>query len=64
MSQVLAEGYSYSGAKVDMKVWTPFVEKEDEYSTSRVAIQNGGWTDFDLVETGWAVSHLIFHSAV
>ncbi|KVH89922.1 protein of unknown function DUF239, partial [Cynara cardunculus var. scolymus] len=29
-------GYSYSGAKVDIKVWTPYVEKEDEYSTSHV----------------------------
>ncbi|XP_024986525.1 uncharacterized protein LOC112521763 [Cynara cardunculus var. scolymus] len=47
-------GYSYSGAKVDIKVWTPYVEKEDEYSTSHVAIQNGGLHDFELVETGWA----------
>lgn len=36
-------------------MWTPYVEKEDEYSTSRVVIQNGGWRDFELVETGWAV---------
>ncbi|KAI3687374.1 hypothetical protein L1987_81069 [Smallanthus sonchifolius] len=54
VAEVLTEGYSYSGAKVDIKVWTPYVEKEDEYSTSRVLIQNDGFKDFELVETGWA----------
>ncbi|XP_076923790.1 protein neprosin-like [Bidens hawaiensis] len=54
VSEVITEGYSYSGAQVDMKVWTPYVEKEDEYSTSRVVIKNGGAYDFELVETGWA----------
>ncbi|XP_035831044.1 uncharacterized protein LOC110876003 isoform X2 [Helianthus annuus] len=54
VSEVYTEGYSYSGAKADTKVWTPYVEKEDEYSTSRVVIQNGGLRDFELVETGWA----------
>ncbi|XP_076928708.1 protein neprosin-like [Bidens hawaiensis] len=54
VSEVITEGYSYSGAQVDMKVWTPYVEKEDEYSTSRVVVKNGGAYDFELVETGWA----------
>ena len=55
MAVVLTQGYSYSGAKTDIKVWTPYVEKEDEYSTSHVLIQNGDVDDFEIVETGWAV---------
>ncbi|KAK1436064.1 hypothetical protein QVD17_01839 [Tagetes erecta] len=61
VSEVFTEGYSYSGAKVDMKVWTPFVEKEDEYSTSRVVVLNGGAYDFELVETGWAVNPSVYN---
>ncbi|KAI3822023.1 hypothetical protein L1987_09604 [Smallanthus sonchifolius] len=61
VAEVLTEGYSYSGAKVDIKVWTPYVEKEDEYSTSRVLIQNGGFKDFELVETGWAVNPSVYN---
>ncbi|XP_071716142.1 protein neprosin-like [Rutidosis leptorrhynchoides] len=61
VTQVLAEGFSYSGAKVDIRVWTPYVEKEDEYSTSRVLIENGGLTDFELVETGWAVNPSVYN---
>ncbi|KAK9079829.1 hypothetical protein SSX86_001502 [Deinandra increscens subsp. villosa] len=61
VAEVLTEGYSYSGAKVDIKVWTPYVEKEDEYSTSRVLIQNGGAYDFELVETGWAVNPSVYN---
>ena len=61
MAEIVTEGYSYSGAKVDIKVWTPYVEREDEYSTSRVVIQTSAADAFEAVETGWAVS-LIFLS--
>ncbi|KAI3792751.1 hypothetical protein L2E82_06640 [Cichorium intybus] len=57
---VLTQGYSYSGAKTDIKVWTPYVEKEDEYSTSHVLIQNGDVDDFEIVETGWAVNPSVY----
>nr|XP_043622257.1 uncharacterized protein LOC122593865 [Erigeron canadensis] len=61
VAEVLTEMISYSGAKCDIKVWTPYVEKEDEYSTSRVLIQNGGSHDFELVETGWAVNPSVYN---
>lgn len=61
VAEILAEGYSYSGAKADIKVWSPYVEKDDEYSTSRIAVINGGLYDFEIVETGWAVNPSVYN---
>ncbi|KAK0570591.1 hypothetical protein LWI29_003588 [Acer saccharum] len=52
---VITEGYHYSGVKADIKVWNPFVESDDEYSTSRVLLACGPYYDFESVESGWAV---------
>ncbi|GJW97632.1 early flowering 3-like protein, partial [Tanacetum coccineum] len=60
VAEIVTEGYSYSGAKVDIKVWTPYVEREDEYSTSRVVIQTGALNAFEAVETGWAVNPSVY----
>lgn len=53
---LLTEGYSYSGAKGDIKVWTPYVESNDDYSTSFVSLRSGAHLDYEEVESGWAVS--------
>lgn len=52
---LFADGYRYLGAKGDIKVCSPFVEKDDEYSTSQVSLLNGSYNDFECVEAGWAV---------
>lgn len=49
-------GYRYLGAKGDIRVFNPFVEKEDEYSTSQVALISGSYDDYECVEAGWAVT--------
>ena len=48
-------GYRYLGGKGDIKVDTPMVEADDEYSTSQVSLLNGGYYDYELIEAGWAV---------
>ncbi|XP_029128538.1 uncharacterized protein LOC109804971 [Cajanus cajan] len=48
-------GYRYLGAKGDIKVCNPFVEKDDEYSISQVALLTGPYNDFECVQAGWAV---------
>lgn len=53
---MLTEGYNYAGVKGDIKVWNPYVESDDEYSTSRISLRSGPWYDFESVEAGWAVS--------
>lgn len=47
--------YNYNGAKAEIKVWTPHVENDDEYSTSRIALKNGPYNGYESVESGWAV---------
>ncbi|KAJ7958326.1 Protein of Unknown Function (DUF239) [Quillaja saponaria] len=49
-------GFRYLGAKGDIRVWNPFVESDDEYSTSQVALLNGPYYDFECIESGWAVN--------
>ncbi|KAK6116848.1 hypothetical protein DH2020_049414 [Rehmannia glutinosa] len=48
------EGYAYIGAKGDIKVWNPPVEKDDEYTTSRVSLKSGPYYDYQAIESGWA----------
>lgn len=51
----MAYGYRYLGAKGDIKVCNPYVESDDEYSTSEVCLVNGPNHDFESIEAGWAV---------
>jgi len=56
-------GYRYLGGKADLRVCNPYVEKDDEYSTSQVSLLTGPYNDFECVESGWAVrsdSYLLF----
>ncbi|KAK4853526.1 hypothetical protein QYF36_010584 [Acer negundo] len=57
---VITAGYRYSGVKADIKVWNPFVESDDEYSTSRVLLATGPYYDFESVESGWAVNPSVY----
>lgn len=52
---LLTEGYRYNGAKGDIKVWTPNVDFDDDYTTSKVCLINGPYWAFESVESGWAV---------
>lgn len=51
-------GQRYLGAKGDLRVYNPYVENDDEYSTSQVALLNGDAYDYECIEAGWAVSNL------
>ncbi|KAI7993979.1 hypothetical protein LOK49_LG11G00825 [Camellia lanceoleosa] len=53
---LIAEGFSYSGAKGDIKVWNPFVESDDEYSASQFSLKNGPYMKYEGIESGWAVN--------
>ncbi|KAJ1442762.1 hypothetical protein SESBI_00642 [Sesbania bispinosa] len=55
-----AVGYRYLGGKGDIKVCSPYVEKDDEYSTSQVSLLNGPYNDFECVEAGWAVNPSVY----
>lgn len=52
---MFTQGYSYSGAKGDIGVWNPYVESDDEYSTSQVSLRNGPRFEYEEIEAGWAV---------
>ncbi|KAK7291020.1 hypothetical protein RIF29_05858 [Crotalaria pallida] len=57
---LLTEGYRYLGAKGDIKVCNPSVEKDDEYSTSQVSLLSGSYNDFECIEAGWAVNPSVY----
>ncbi|CAJ1972757.1 unnamed protein product [Sphenostylis stenocarpa] len=57
---LLTVGYRYLGGKADLRVCNPFVEKDDEYSTSQVALLTGPYNDFECVESGWAVNPSVY----
>nr|XP_027189427.1 uncharacterized protein LOC101489305 [Cicer arietinum] len=57
---LFADGYRYLGGKGDIKVCSPNVEKDDEYSTSQVSLLNGAYNDFECVESGWAVNPSVY----
>ncbi|KAL8499120.1 hypothetical protein ACS0TY_022190 [Phlomoides rotata] len=60
MAILHAEGYAYLGGKGDIKVWNPHVESDDEYSTSRVALKIGSQSDYEAIESGWAVNPKVY----
>ncbi|KAM5565970.1 protein neprosin [Rosa sericea] len=57
---LLTEGYRYNGAKGDIKVWTPNVDFDDDYTTSKVCLINGPYWAFESVESGWAVNPSVY----
>ena len=56
---MMTEGFNYHGAKADIKVWNPYVEHDDEYSTSRIILENGAYNNYECVESGWMVCIII-----
>ncbi|KAL3500652.1 hypothetical protein ACH5RR_039745 [Cinchona calisaya] len=54
------EGYAYFGAKGDIQVWNPPVERDDEYSTSQVALKSGPHNQYEAMEAGWAVNPSVY----
>ncbi|KAK9070941.1 hypothetical protein SSX86_009509 [Deinandra increscens subsp. villosa] len=62
-SVALTEGYSYSGAKGNIKVWNPYVESIGDYSSSQVMLRNGPWRSFETVHAGWAVNPIVYNDA-
>ncbi|XP_052170441.1 uncharacterized protein LOC127786813 [Diospyros lotus] len=60
LAMLITAGYRYLGAKGDIKVWNPFVESDDDYSTSRVALKSGPFRNYEAVESGWAVNPRVY----
>ncbi|KAJ9538254.1 hypothetical protein OSB04_030987 [Centaurea solstitialis] len=60
-SVVLTEGFSYSGAKANIKVWNPYVESNGDYSTSQVMLRSGPIESFDTAQAGWAVNPGLYY---
>ncbi|KAI3715576.1 hypothetical protein L6452_22562 [Arctium lappa] len=60
-SVVLTEGFSYSGAKANIKVWNPYVESIYDWSSSQVMLRNGPMLAFDTAQAGWAVNPSLYH---
>ncbi|KAI9107073.1 hypothetical protein K1719_022601 [Acacia pycnantha] len=57
---LFTEGYRYLGAKGDMQVFNPFVETDDEYSTSQVSLLSGAYYNYECIEAGWAVNPSVY----
>uniref|UniRef100_A0A7N1A578 Neprosin PEP catalytic domain-containing protein n=1 Tax=Kalanchoe fedtschenkoi TaxID=63787 RepID=A0A7N1A578_KALFE len=49
---LLTASLSYTRGKAEMNVWNPYVDKDDEYSLSYIAVRN---SYFESVQSGWAV---------
>ncbi|XP_074319140.1 protein neprosin-like [Silene latifolia] len=54
------EGLNYNAAKADVKVWKPYVEHDDEYSTSRIALKTGPYYEYDSIEAGCIVNPSVY----
>ncbi|KAK9683847.1 hypothetical protein RND81_10G168800 [Saponaria officinalis] len=57
---LITEGFSYNGAKADIKVWNPYVEHDDEYSSSRIALKTGHYKNYESIEAGWIVNPSLY----
>ncbi|KAL5071722.1 hypothetical protein RYX36_022609 [Vicia faba] len=57
---VFATGFRYLGGKGDIRVFSPSVEKDDEYSTAQVSLLNGSYNDYECIESGWAVNPSVY----
>ncbi|KAL3534162.1 hypothetical protein ACH5RR_002623 [Cinchona calisaya] len=60
LAVLLTEGYAYYGAKGDIQVWNPPVERIDEYSTSQVALKIGPRNQYEAVEAGCGKSRCLW----
>ncbi|KAI3774426.1 hypothetical protein L1987_48981 [Smallanthus sonchifolius] len=58
---VLTEGFSYSGAKANIKVFNPYVDSIGDYSSSQVMLRNGPLRSFETAEAGWAVNPIVYN---
>nr|GLL38024.1 uncharacterized protein LOC109179734 [Ipomoea trifida] len=55
------EGFSYLGAKGDIRVHNPHVQSDDEYSTSQVTLSGGGpYNAYEEIQSGWAVNPSVY----
>ncbi|KAJ0513879.1 putative neprosin [Helianthus annuus] len=57
----LTTGYSYSGAKANIKVFNPYVESVGDYSSSQVMLRTGPLQSFETAEAGWAVNPIVYN---
>ncbi|WJZ84812.1 hypothetical protein VitviT2T_004393 [Vitis vinifera] len=57
---LLTEGFNYLGGKGDIQVFNPYVESDDEYSTSQVCLKHGPYYAYESVESGWAVNPSVY----
>ncbi|XP_028067177.1 uncharacterized protein LOC114269987 [Camellia sinensis] len=56
LAVLVTNGLRYSGVEGDIEVHNPFVESDDDYSTSRVALKNGD----EAIQFGWAVNPSVY----
>ncbi|KAL8234493.1 hypothetical protein R6Q59_020593 [Mikania micrantha] len=57
----LTMGFSYSGAKANIKVFNPYVDSIGDYSSSQVMLRNGPLQTFETAEAGWAVNPIVYN---
>ncbi|XLU62681.1 hypothetical protein S245_021890 [Arachis hypogaea] len=57
---LFAVGFRYLGAKADINVCWPFVEKDDEFSTAQISLLTGSYIHFESVQSGWAVNPRVY----
>ncbi|KAI3774428.1 hypothetical protein L1987_48983 [Smallanthus sonchifolius] len=55
------QGSIYSGARALMKVWQPYVESYDDYSSSQVMLSDGPLQSFETVKAGWTVNPIVYN---
>ncbi|KAI3803934.1 hypothetical protein L1987_32100 [Smallanthus sonchifolius] len=58
---VLTEGFSYSGAKANIKVFNPYIDSIGDYSSSQVMLRNGPLRSFESAEAGWTVNPIVYN---
>ncbi|XP_076903076.1 protein neprosin-like [Bidens hawaiensis] len=54
-------GYSYSGAKGNIKVFNPYIESIGAYSSSQIMLRSGPLQTFETAEAGWAVNPIVYN---
>ncbi|KAI3956815.1 hypothetical protein MKW92_020814 [Papaver armeniacum] len=59
-AMLITEGYSYIGAKGDINVWNPYIEKTNEYSTAQIWLVSGSREGMESVEAGWMVNPTLY----
>ncbi|KAI3866176.1 hypothetical protein MKX03_008780 [Papaver bracteatum] len=59
-AMLITEGYSYIGAKGEINVWNPYIEKTNEYSTAQIWLVSGSREGMESVEAGWMVNPTLY----